>query len=323
MLKTSPKPICAFNVSSEGGCERIVAPLGPKIELPATGYLWLHFDLNDANLEAWIEQVLPRTAARALLQPETRPRCDRLEDGMILTLRGVNLNPGADPNDMVSVRLWIQEGLIVSARARKIWAVDAIRQKMETGVGPESIGAFLAELTYGLTKRIEKVSLDLVEGTDAVEDSAMSQVQRVSGELSALRHSVIKIRRFVRPQTEAIADLSSGSTWTFEPHQRDVLKEVANRAVRTMEELDATSDRLHVIQEHLDMLHATTLGRNSYVLSVVAAIFLPLGFLTGLFGINVGGMPGLDSRYGFLAVTGGSAFLGLVLYAVFRRLKWL
>lgn len=323
MTTTSPVPICAFSVSPEGVCEHIPSPLGGLINPPEVGYIWLHFDLNDTGLEAWIEQVLPQTASRALLQPETRPRCDRLEDGMILTLRGVNLNPGADPNDMVSVRLWVQDGLIISARARRIWAVDAIRQRMEAGAGPENIGAFLAELTYGLTKRIEKVSLDLVESTDAVEDNSLSQAQRVSGELSALRHSIIKIRRFVRPQTEAIADLSRGDTWTFDPHQSDVLKEVANRAVRTMEELDATSDRLQVIQEHLDVLHATTLGRNSYVLSVVAAIFLPLGFLTGLFGINVGGMPGIESRFGFWAVAGGSAFLGLVLYFVFRRLKWL
>ncbi len=36
-----------------------------------------------------------------------------------------------------------------------------------------------------------------------------------------------------------------------------------------------------------------------YLLSVITAIFLPLGFLTGLFGINLGGMPGAEYKWGF------------------------
>lgn len=261
--------------------------------------------------------------ANALIQSETRPRCDQIEDGLILNLRGVNLNPGADPDDMVSIRLWVREGLIVSTRVRKVWAMDTIRLQMETGKGPTSVTAFLAELTNGLTKRIEKVSVGLVEDTDKLEEDALDPDRALTSELASLRQSIIKLRRFVRPQSEAIADLASRKAWALDTHDANLLSETANRTTRTMEELDATSDRLQAIQDHLDMLHASALGRNSYVLSVVAAIFLPLGFLTGLFGINVGGMPLVDANYGFLLVTGGSALLGIVLFMVFRHLKWL
>jgi len=136
---------------------------------PQGDYLWLHFDLNDANFGPWVLATLPQTAAMALTQSETRPRCDSLDGGLIMNLRCVNLNPSADPDDMVSLRLWTSDGLIISARHRKIWAVDAIRQRAEAGIGPPSIASFLAELTYSLTKRIEEVSLELVETTDTFE----------------------------------------------------------------------------------------------------------------------------------------------------------
>lgn len=323
MTEQHPNPICAFSVSAEGVCNPISSAQPIELAAPSTGYSWFHFDLNDPAFESWVKGALPLMIANALIQHETRPRCDRIEDGLILNLRGVNLNPGADPDDMVSIRLWVAEGLIVSTRVRKVWAMDTIRLQMETGKGPASVNAFLAELASGLTKRIEKVSLELVEGTDELEEDALDPARALTSELASLRQSVIKLRRFVRPQNEAITDLASGQVWTLDTHVANLLSETANRTTRTMEELDATSDRLKAIQDHLDMLHASALGRNSYVLSVVAAIFLPLGFLTGLFGINVGGMPWLDANYGFWLVTGGSALLGIVLFLVFRHLKWL
>ena len=323
MQNTPPTPVCAFSVSSDGAAQPIPVPDTLSGAQTDGAYLWLHFDVKDAAFAPWIKRHLPPTAAAALVQPETRPRCDRLKDGMVLNLRGVNLNPGADADDMVSLRLWVSEGLIISARMRKVWAVDSIREQMDNGTGPTSVAAFLSMLASGLTKRIETVSLAVVEDTDRLEEQALSPEQSLATELATLRQSVIKLRRFVRPQTRAIAVLAEGTVWPLDPTSASHLRETTNQTTRIMEELDATADRLQATQDHLDMLHAAALGRNSYVLSIVAAIFLPLGFLTGLFGINVGGMPGVEAAYGFWAVTVSSLIIGVLLLLVFRYLKWL
>ena len=90
-----------------------------------------------------------------------------------------------------------------------------------------------------------------------------------------------------------------------------------------VEALDAGRERLTALQDHIEAAQASALGRNSYVLSVVAAIFLPLGFLTGLFGINVGGMPLVENPWGFWSVSLASALIGVGLFVLFRRMKWL
>jgi zinc transporter len=56
---------------------------------------------------------------------------------------------------------------------------------------------------------------------------------------------------------------------------------------------------------------------------VGAGIFLPVSFLTGLFGVNVGGMPGLNSPWAFAILCGAMVLLALVLVAIIRRMKWL
>ena len=201
-------PICAFAISIDGVVQPISLPAKLQSLAKPEGYIWLHFDVGDPAFEAWLTRQLPMTVVKALIETETRPRCDRVENGLVLNLRGVNMNPGADAGDMVSVRLWVTEGLIISARVRKVGAVDAIRQQMDAGLGPSTVTAYLAELAHGLTTRIGKVPLALVEDTDAFEEHVLLPSTTLASKLAALRQSVIKLRRFVRPQSEAISELA-------------------------------------------------------------------------------------------------------------------
>ena len=317
------KPVCMFDVDAEGCSVPIDASWPTAPVRKGIAYRWLHFDIADPSFEKWTQEFLPASAQIAIRQTETRPRCDFMDGGLAVNLRGVNLNPGADADDMVSLRLWVTNGLIVSSRRRKILAMNEMRLQMEHGKGPASIGMFLAELAFGLIKRIENVAVELEEDADEIEEEAITRPQEVSGKVAQCRQSVIKLRRFIRPQKEALIELINQREFPLEKRAVAMLRETVNRTTRTVEALDATHDRLSATQDHLDILHSSALGRNSYVLSVVAAIFLPLGFLTGLFGINVGGMPGTDSPHGFWIVTVGSVVIGIALFAIFRFSKWL
>jgi len=313
-------PICAFDVMPDG--RAIPAPDTLPTASEQAAYRWLHFDLNDPNLKNWVGTHVSPIAGAALLQSETRPRCDIHEDGIILNLRVVNANPGQDADDMVSLRLWVSKNLIISARIRKVFAVDDLRQAAETGAAPGTVSGFLNQLTEAITARIEKTTVELGDATDQLEDEAEDSTQNDSPTLAQLRKSVIKFRRYIGPQREAMWAMVETETGIFNKAARLRLRETANRVTRSVEELDSIRDRLTVLQDHLATQHASLQARNSHVLSIVAAIFLPLGFLTGLFGVNVAGMPGIDWPYAFAALAGGTLVLGILVYAVLKQLKW-
>ena len=89
----------------------------PGAPLPAgDGLPWLHLNYADRDVREWLlgSGLLTPPVAESLLDEETRPRVLHHGNGLLLTLRGVNLNPGAEPEDMVSIRLWIEEGRIIS-----------------------------------------------------------------------------------------------------------------------------------------------------------------------------------------------------------------
>lgn len=310
-------PVCAFAVS-EGLPTQAALTDAP----PEKGYIWIYLDLNQPATEQWLAANIPDIPARAMINVQTRPRCEVMGDGVLLNLRGVNLNPTATPEDMVSLRLWITENRIISVRFRKVFAIDAIRQKMEQGRGPATIGAFVAELISNLTRRIESVVNEIDESTDEIEEN-LAQETISAEEIAKTRVTTIKLKRYLSPQREALDDLCEENPSWLDDKSVALIGEYGNRAKRVLETLDATRERLTALRDFVEAERANALNRNSYLLSVIAAIFLPLGYVTGLFGVNVGGMPGTDWIFAFWVLTVGSIIGGVGLYAIFKLLKWL
>ena len=83
---------------------------------PEQGARWLHFNFDEEAAQQWLvhHSGLNDIASGALITPETRPRAVSRGDNLLLALRGVNLNPGAEPDDMVSVRLWTDGKQVIS-----------------------------------------------------------------------------------------------------------------------------------------------------------------------------------------------------------------
>lgn len=311
-------PICALDVTPQGQASPCLID-DPR----SSSWRWLHLDLGDPSLRDWLSDQVPQAVATALQLPETRPRFDDLEDGVLINLRGVNLNEGADPEDMVAVRIWATQDQVITLRRRRIMAIDDMRMQAQNGQLPATPTAFLAKLAEALTVRIENVSLALEDRVDAMEEAIFSGETVQSQAVLELRQTLIKIKRFIGPQKDALGDFSASKGLLHHPQSAPHILETANRAARTVEALEAARDRMGVLQDHLDATAAATLGRNGYVLSIIAAIFLPLGFLTGLFGVNIAGMPGMDWPWAFATLCVTSGIVGLLLYLLLRALKWL
>jgi zinc transporter len=92
--------------------------------------------------------------------------------------------------------------------------------------------------------------------------------------------------------------------------------------MRYVEDLDAIRERAQIVKDELANIIADRLNKNLYELSVIAAVFLPLGFLTGLLGINVGGIPGVDNPYAFFIFSGILILLVIIQILLFKKLKW-
>lgn len=140
--------------------------------------------------------------------------------------------------------------------------------------------------------------------------------------LSQIRRQAVSLRRYLSPQREVVIRLSLERIPWMTDLIRSHFRELSDRVTRHVEDLDEVRERAAVTQEELLARSQERLNRNTYILSIVAAVFLPLSFLTGLLGINVGGIPGSDYPLAFLIVCGGLLLVGVVELAYFYWKRW-
>lgn len=293
---------------------------------PERGVLWIHLDFTHQRAREWLsrESGLDPLVSEALVADETRPRCVPLAGGLLLSLRGVNNNPGADPEDMVALRLFTDGKRIISTRRRKLLSVLAIANDLDAGKGPRNAGEWLAALTRGLVERMSDIVESMEERLDGIEEALLLESrQELRMQLLELRREAIMLRRYLNPQREALNRLMAEPADWLTANDRLHLREAGDKVTRHVEDLDAIRDRGVVASEELASRLAEQMNLRMYVLSLIAGLFLPLGFLTGLLGINVGGIPGAENPWGFAIVILLLTAIALMQLWLFRRKRWI
>jgi zinc transporter len=212
----------------------------------------------------------------------------------------------------------------VTLRHRRLMAISDLRESIDGGQGPRAPGHFLATLSDRLIARMVPVIDELVDRVDRLEDAVVTaQSGELRAELASVRREAIALRRYLAPQREVITRLALGQMPWLLPEDRARLREVGDRTTRFVEDLDAARERAAVVQDELNTRMADQMNRTMYVLTVVAAVLLPPSLITGLLGINVGGMPGADNPWSFWLVILLLVALALAEVVVLRRLKWI
>lgn len=290
------------------------------------GILWVHFDYTKEQSIDWItnKSNIDPIAVDALLSQITRPRTTILNDSVLLALRGINLNPNSDPEDMISIRLYINKNIIISTKKRDLFSVNDILQYFKEGTGPKNSSEFLIELTDRLTERMEDYILDLEDRASNLEEQSIeSSNAGLRTSISQIKRESISLKRYLSPQKEAIYKLYEQKITWFGEYEKIQVREINHRLIKYIEDLDSIKDKISLVQEEISNNLSEQLNQRMYVLSIISAIFLPLGFLTGLLGVNVGGIPGAQNSFSFSIFTISLVFIVAIQLYIFRKKKWL
>ncbi len=288
--------------------------------------IWVHMDARHPGARAWLEQTIGHFdpfIINALLAEETRPRVVEFDDGIQLILRGVNLNPGSDPEDMVSLRVWVDGYRVITMRRRRLISIDDVRQQVETGNGPREAGDFLSMLCFAMLERMEKVIIELDDETDALEESLVEKAERrLRNRVIDVRMKALSLRRYIAPQRDVMMHLRGSNKKWISARDKRHMQESIDRLTRYVEELDAIRERSQILKDELTYDTSERLNRNTFLLSIVAAIFLPLTFITGLLGMNVEGIPHAQNPDAFVVICGLSVIIALAQIVIFKVMKW-
>ncbi|MBL7248923.1 CorA family divalent cation transporter [Alloalcanivorax marinus] len=320
MAENPPWAKLALQLDGAGGAEPFT--LGERLP-ERREPVWVHLDYTADDAYQWLlaQPSIPDAVAEALVTPDTRPRAAEVGGGLLVYLRGVNLYPDARPEDMIAIRLWLKDNLIISTQKRQLFTVNEISDNLLKGEGPASGSELLAWLVDGLTWRMEDVIErleDLVgQCSDALEHSPDRALTHA---ISGVRRRAIALRRYLAPQREAISRLQGDAR--LDRDDAEMVREAGDRLTRLVEDLDAARDQATLLQEEVFSVQNEAINDRMYLLAIISAIFLPLGFLTGLFGINIGGMPGVEDPNAFWWFLGFLGVISVFLLLWMVRQRW-
>lgn len=307
-------------VKQLGGTGSVKEVLFEEIDLKKVN--WVDLDLKKIDNKNQVRDKLsiPEIAFSALVAEDTRPRFVEFEQGMVIILRGVNYNPDRDPEDMVSLRVWLTKKMIVTFRKQNIKALNDVVKMFEKGEGPRNTMHFFKVLVGRLVGRISGVVSKKEELIDELDEIIIKDdIKELRGKLAEYRIDIISLKRYLNPLKETFHRILNSGNGYFPVDIKQSFIEFTDTVIRCIEDLDSFRERCSVIQEEFNTKINEKMNRTIYQMSIVATIFLPLSLLTGLLGINVGGIPGVNSKFAFIVVCIVLVVVAIIEYIVFKK----
>lgn len=266
--------------------------------------LWLHLDLVDQRSRSFIAGLpLPPAAQASLAEADDAAHLD-LVDGVLF---------GALPDfaydaaiadyeaDTALLHLVLTPRLLVTARRHPLRATHAVAQRPPGTQPGDALAAILQRVAEDGTRALQAAAaeLSLVEEALLRDDTGGRRPA-----LAALRRAMLQLERRFGPAVEALDLLAEiAEEASEEGAEVDFLRPVlraARRPAALLHAIAATKERARIAQDEMASIVAEQTNRRLFVLSVISAAMLPASLVAGIFGMNVGSVPGVEQDWGFV-----------------------
>lgn len=306
---------------TDGHAERVDVREACRMEADLT---WIHLLTTDERAQSWLrdEAHLADYVIDALTATESRPRCEAIEQGAFLNLRGRSSEEMSQSDPLASVRIWAVKGRVYSVTRRPLVAVAEVEKEVEAGRIHDP-GDLITAFATAITGDLDPVVADLGDELDACEEQLDAErIFELRRTVSRVRGEAIGYRRFLNPQRAALEKLAALPGDWLGDDDRLHLSAAADRAARMAEELEAIRERSALTHEQLTDMRAEQIDTRSLIISIGAMVFLPLTFITGLYGMNVSGLPYAQEPWAFDAICAVCAALAAAVVIYFVRRHW-
>jgi zinc transporter len=310
--------VCAFRLSP-------VEADGPDVlkAAPDGQPRWLHFNLTDARAARWLREhgQLPEAALEVMLSSDARVYLDAVPGGFVAVLGDLDHEFHGDATGFHTLRIYIDDTRIITARRHPLKTTDRLRRELRAGdLDVKSPWGLFEQLIDRLGTTFGTAVTKLADAVDDAEEQILAGHYRDHRKtLGAMRRSLALLRRHLGANRGAHAPLIARPPAGFTADERDGLRQSVERYDAVAQDLALVQERARLLQEEIAGRLAEATNRNLFVLSIVTTTLLPITLITGVFGMNVGGLPWLTHRHGFwwvLLVMGLA--LGLTLWLLRR-----
>ena len=268
----------------------------------AAEFLWLHFNLSQAQAVRWMERHadLPDAFFDAIKDRSVSTRIERDDDTLIAVLNDARFDFAFEPSDIATLWTSVAPHLMVTGRTRPLRSVDALRTAVSKGNAPCSSVGLLAELMRTQASGLVDIVRGVTQRIDDVEDELLAgRLDHKRARLGVLRRLLVRLQRLLAPEPAALFRLLQHPPAWMSDDDAQELRDSTEEFSVVLRDMQGLQERIKLLQEEIAANVQEVNGRSLFVLTVVTVLALPINILAGLFGMNVGGVPLADNGHGF------------------------
>ncbi|MEQ8762669.1 MAG: magnesium/cobalt transporter CorA [Planctomycetota bacterium] len=294
--------------------------------------LWVNVDgLGDASLVQRIGDLfqLHPLALEDVVHVHQRPKIDDYGDQLFLAARMPQLSEELSDEQ---ISLFLGEGYVMTFQERVGDCFGGVRQRLErSGTRLRQQGP--SYLAYALVDALVDSYFPVLEtlGTtieelehDIFTDTGRDNLARIYD----LKRKLVLLRRGAWPLRDVTSNLVREEEW-FSESSRPFLRDCFDHSLQVIDLIETYRELLSgLLEVHLSQV-SNRLNEVMKVLTIIATIFIPLGFIAGVYGMNFNtetspwNLPELNWTYGYPFALGLMAAVSIALLFFFRRKGWL
>jgi zinc transporter len=284
---------------------------------------WIVLNGRDEADRAWIETQSRLDDAVKLVVSKPPRHNERIHLGAATVLNLVRTDdPAGDEQVGLSIVVEAHRVLTLSYGTEAI--VGEVFERQASGASPLGTSRILSLLVGALVKPLEPKIARLSERIDALEDAAMAESDDpTDGSVIEVGREVLSLRRYLAPMHAELAFLASDPDELPGVAEPKYLRRAAESLARLVSALDSSHNRVLLILNQLRSRGDAKQARSMHRLTLVATVFLPLGFITGLLGMNVAGIPAEHDPYAFWTVCALLIGVAVVAFLLLRSRRWM
>ena len=292
---------------------------------PSTaGFRWLHLNLSDHRTRHWIEHSagLPPEVRTLLLDSDSHQRSVAQSECVGCVIHDFERDFERTQTDRIgAVRIALTPRMVITTRLHPVRSADIARRRIEAGARPESPAAALDLMIGAICQNIGDIARMLEREVQAAEDAFLDGHHTpTSRELITLRRRLAQIHRLLDGMRSVFQRLERDSD--VPPALQPVMETLSQRLLGLDGDIIGIQGQLRVLRDEIDIQQEQRTNQNLYLLSIMTALMLPTTLVTGIFGMNTGGMPLQGAAGTFVAVLLALAAAGGT-YALLRLLGFI
>ncbi|MDQ0470666.1 CorA family divalent cation transporter [Labrys wisconsinensis] len=319
----APGLVWALRLLPGGAAQRLTAAeAAAAIGGAEAGWLWLHVDLLDRRAHDWLHQTCS-------LPPATRAVLDGHDDALMLgyedgVVHGVCADfhgeLGGVGQTLGRLTFAVGEHMLVTGRRHPLEATEAVRQAVESGsLRPATAFDVLGDIITTFCKATSRHLSAIATTLDQVEDVLVTgRINNERRRLMAARRLTLAVHRPVAALAHLFQD-EDCETWDLSEAGRGALRRLGGRLQALDRDVIMVGDRARLLHEEVTTELADESNRSLRALAVMSALLLPGSLIAGIFGMNVKGLPLLDTDGGFWIAMAVTSLATLMFYWALRR----